>query len=302
MNLRVSSSPHIHSKTTVRGVMLDVLIALMPSLVAAILIHGWRSLLVTAVSVACCVFFEWGFEKLCHKPSTISDLSAAVTGVLLAFNLPVRLPLWQVVFGALVAIVAVKQLFGGLGRNFANPAIVARIVLLLAFSGTMTNWAYHMDATSSATPLTMLASDTPPTYLSLFLGTHGGCIGETCTLALLIGFAYLLIRGVIQWHTPFSLIATVFVLSWILGQNPVLQIMGGGLMLTAIFMATDYVTTPSTPWGRVVFGIGAGIITILIRMYGSYSEGVSFAILFMNIFTPYINRWTRKKPLGGART
>lgn len=301
MSQFVSSSPHIHTKVTVRSIMRDVLIALLPTLVAAIIIHGWRSLLVTAVCVISSMFFEWGFEKICHKPSTISDLSAAVTGMLLAYNLPVSIPLWQAVFGSLVAIVAVKQLFGGLGRNFANPAIVARIVLLMAFSGSMTNWAYHMDASSSATPLTMLASDTPPSYLSLFLGTHGGCIGETCVLTLLIGFIYLLIRGIIQWHTPFSLVATVFVFSWILGQNPLMQIMGGGLMLCAIFMATDYVTTPSTSWGRIIFGIGAGIITVLVRMYGSYSEGISFAILFMNVLTPYINRWTRKKALGGMR-
>lgn len=301
MSQYVSSSPHIHTKSTVQTIMRDVIIALVPTLIAAIIIHGWRSLLITAVCIAACMFFEWGFEKICGKPSTISDLSAAVTGILLAYNLPVSIPLWQAVFGSLVAIVAVKQLFGGLGRNFANPAIVARIVLLLAFSGSMTNWAYHMDATASATPLTMLASDTPPSFMSLFLGTHGGCIGETCILTLLIGFIYLLIRGVIQWHTPFSLVATVFVFSWLLGMNPVMQIMGGGLMLCAIFMATDYVTTPSTDWGRVIFGIGAGIITVLVRKYGSYSEGISFAILFMNILTPYINRWTRKKPLGGAR-
>ena len=301
MSQFVSSSPHIHTKTTVRTIMRDVLIALMPSMIAAIIIHGWRSLLVTAVCVAACVFFEWGFEKICHKPSTISDLSAAVTGVLLAFNLPVSIPLWQAVFGCMVAIVAVKQLFGGLGRNFANPAIVARIVMLLAFSGTMTNWAYHMDATSSATPLTMISTQAEPSYMTMFLGTHGGCIGETCILTLLIGFIYLLARGVIQWHTSFSLVATVFVFSWILGQDPLMQVMGGGVMICAVFMSTDYVTTPSTSAGRILFGVGAGILTVLIRRYGTYSEGISFAVLFMNILTPYINRWTRKKPLGGAR-
>ena len=233
------------------------------------------------------------------KPSTICDLSAAVTGVLLAMNLPVSIPLWQAVFGALVAMVAVKGLFGGIGKNFANPAITARIVMFLAFSKSMTAWVFP-DAVSSATPLAMMANGESVDYLTLLLGNHGGCLGETSALALLIGFAYLLIRGVISWHTPVCFVGTVFVMSLILGQDAVGQILSGGLMLGAIFMATDYSTTPSTDWGRVLFGIGAGLLTVLIRFYGAYAEGVSFAILFMNILTPYLSRWTETKPFGGV--
>lgn len=300
MNGIVTASPHIHGKASTSGIMRDVLIALAPALVAATMIFGWRALLVTAVSVFSCVFFEWAFEKLVKRPSTIGDLSAAVTGALLAFNLPISIPLWQVVFGALVAIVAVKQLFGGIGKNFANPAITARIVMLLTFAGSMTNWNYA-DALSSATPLAMMASGEAPAVKVLILGTHGGCIGETCAIALLIGFVYLLCRRVIRWHTPVVMTATVFLFTWILGADPVRHVLSGGLLLGAIFMATDYSTTPSTVMGRVLFGIGTGLLTVLIRLYGSYAEGVSFAILFMNILTPYLSRATMTKPFGGVK-
>ena len=300
MKLVISASPHISSGATTRKIMGDVLIALCPALIASIVIFGWRALLVTAVCAAACVFFEWGFERLCHKESTIGDLSAVVTGVILAYNLPVSIPLWQAVFGALVAMVAVKGLFGGLGKNFANPAIVARIVLFLAFSSSMTAWVYP-DAVSSATPLAMLAKGEHVDYLTLLLGHHGGCIGETCALALLLGFAYLLIRRVVTWQTPVCFVGTVFLLSLILGQDALAQVLSGGLFLGAIFMATDYSTSPCTAWGKVLFGIGAGLLTVLIRFYGAYAEGVSFAILFMNILTPYLTRWTRTKPLGGAK-
>ena len=299
MSLIVAASPHVTTKNSTAVIMRDVLIALCPALIAGCVIFGLRALLVVAVTTAACVFFEWGFEKLCKKPSTIADLSAAVTGVLLAMNLPVSIPLWQAVFGALVAIVAVKGLFGGIGKNFANPAITARIVMFLAFSKTMTAWVFP-DAVSTATPLAMLANGESVSYMTLFLGNHGGCIGETSALALLIGFAYLLIRGVITWHTPVCFVGTVFVMSLILGQDAVGQILSGGLMLGAIFMATDYATTPSTDWGRVLFGIGAGLLTVLIRFYGAYAEGVSFAILFMNILTPYLSKWTETKPFGGV--
>ena len=300
MSQIVSVSPHCHEKITTQSIMRDVLIALAPALVAGIINFGWRALLVTAVCTAACMFFEWGFEKLCGKPSTISDFSAAVSGVLLAYNLPVSIPLWQAAFGALVAMVAVKGLFGGLGKNFANPAIVARIVLFLAFSSSMTAWVYP-DAVSSATPLAMLAKGEHVDYLTLLLGRHGGCIGETCALALLLGFAYLLIRQVVTWQTPVCFVGTVFLLSLILGQDALAQVLSGGLLLGAIFMATDYSTSPCTAWGKVLFGIGAGLLTVLIRFYGAYAEGVSFAILFMNILTPYLTRWTRTKPLGGAK-
>ena len=299
MSQIVAASPHVTTKNSTAVIMRDVLIALLPAVIAGCVVFGLRALLVVAVTTAACVFFEWGFEKLCHKPSTISDLSAAVTGVLLAMNLPVSIPLWQAVFGALVAIVAVKGLFGGIGKNFANPAITARIVMFLAFSKTMTAWVFP-DAVSSATPLAMMANGESVDYLTLLLGNHGGCLGETSALALLIGFAYLLIRGVISWHTPVCFVGTVFVMSLILGQDAVGQILSGGLMLGAIFMATDYSTTPSTIWGRVLFGIGAGLLTVLIRFYGAYAEGVSFAILFMNILTPYLSKWTETKPFGGV--
>lgn len=299
MSQIVAASPHVTTKNSTAVIMRDVLIALLPAVIAGCVVFGLRALLVVAVTTAACVFFEWGFEKLCHTPSTISDLSAAVTGVLLAMNLPVSIPLWQAVFGALVAIVAVKGLFGGIGKNFANPAITARIVMFLAFSKTMTAWVFP-DAVSSATPLAMMASGESVDYLTLLLGNHGGCLGETSALALLIGFAYLLIRDVISWHTPVCFVGTVFVMSLILGQDAVGQILSGGLMLGAIFMATDYSTTPSTDWGRVLFGIGAGLLTVLIRFYGAYAEGVSFAILFMNILTPYLSKWTETKPFGGV--
>ena len=299
MSQIVAASPHVTTKNSTAVIMRDVLIALLPAVIAGCVVFGLRALLVVAVTTAACVFFEWGFEKLCHTPSTISDLSAAVTGVLLAMNLPVSIPLWQAVFGALVAMVAVKGLFGGIGKNFANPAITARIVMFLAFSKTMTAWVFP-DAVSSATPLAMMASGESVDYLTLLLGNHGGCLGETSALALLIGFAYLLIRGVISWHTPVCFVGTVFVMSLILGQDAVGQILSGGLMLGAIFMATDYSTTPSTNWGRVLFGIGAGLLTVLIRFYGAYAEGVSFAILFMNILTPYLSKWTETKPFGGV--
>ena len=299
MSQIVAASPHVTTKNSTAVIMRDVLIALLPAVIAGCVVFGLRALLVVAVTTAACVFFEWGFEKLCHTPSTISDLSAAVTGVLLAMNLPVSIPLWQAVFGALVAMVAVKGLFGGIGKNFANPAITARIVMFLAFSKTMTAWVFP-DAVSSATPLAMMANGESVDYLTLLLGNHGGCLGETSALALLIGFAYLLIRGVISWHTPICFVGTVFVMSLILGQDAVGQILSGGLMLGAIFMATDYSTTPSTDWGRVLFGIGAGLLTVLIRFYGAYAEGVSFAILFMNILTPYLSKWTETKPFGGV--
>ena len=303
MKIIVSASPHIHDNVSTQSIMRDVLIALTPTLIASCIIFGLRALLVTAVCIAASVFFEWGFEKLCKRPNTISDLSAAVTGMILAFNLPLNIPLWQAVFGCLVAIVAVKQLFGGIGKNFANPAITGRIVMFLAFSATMTQWTFP-DGVSSATPLALMAAgryEELPSMLSLLLGMRGGCIGETCVITLVLGGVYLLIRKVITWHAPVSFIATVFVLTWILGENPIYQILSGGLMLGAIFMATDYSTCPQTYKGRAIFGVGAGLLTVLIRLYGSYAEGVSFAILFMNILTPYITKWTRSKPFGGVK-
>ncbi|MBQ8134493.1 MAG: RnfABCDGE type electron transport complex subunit D [Clostridia bacterium] len=309
MNKLISSvSPHFSGKRTTQNIMLDVIIALLPAAVASVLIFGWRSLLVIAVCVASCVASEFLFEKLCKRENTAMDLSAIVTGLLLAFNLPVSIPIWQAVFGSVVAIIVVKQLFGGIGQNFANPAITARIIMLTAFSGTMTSWVIPqsvdgVDVVSSATPLAAAAKgETLPSYLSLFLGTHGGCLGETCVLALLLGGLYLLARRVISWHTPVAFIATVALMSLICGKDVLFQLMSGGLVLGAFFMATDYATTPSTKWGKIIFGIGCGLITILIRFWGNLPEGVSFSILLMNILTPYISKLTRNQPLtGGAK-
>jgi len=278
--------------------MLDVILAMLPILVASVLIFGARALAVVAVCVVSCVFFEWGFEKLLKRENTVTDLSAVVTGMLLAFNLPASIPLWQAAFGSLVAIVVVKQLFGGIGKNFANPAIVARIVLLLSFAGSMSDFATKNDAISSATPL---SGGVMPSMIDLFLGKHGGSLGETCALAILLGGVYLLVRRVISWHTPVVFIATVALLTFLLGENAAEHVLTGGLLLGAFFMATDYTTTPSTKWGKVIFGVGCGLITVLIRVFGNYPEGVSFAILFMNILTPYIEIWTRRRPLGGAK-
>ena len=313
-NLTVSVSPHIYDKSSTSRIMIDVLIALVPAFIASILIFGARAALVTCVCVVSCVLFEWGFEKITKRPNTIGDYSACITGVLLAFNLPVTIPIWQAVFGSAVAIILVKQLFGGLGKNFANPAITARIVMFLAFSVSMTNWyspnegaslwVYPIDGVAGATPLALIKwgdPDTLPSVWHMFLGVRGGCFGETSNLALLIGGIYLMIRRVITWHAPVAFIVVVLGLSALIGQDPVYHLFAGGLFLGAIFMATDYVTTPQTNLGRLVFGIGAGVFTVLIRVYSSYPEGVSFAILLMNILTPYINRFTETKPLGGVK-
>lgn len=303
-HLTVSFAPHIHDKAKTNRIMLDVIIALVPAFIAAIVIFGPRAALVTGVCVVACVFCEWAYEKILKRPNTIKDLSACVTGLLLAFNLPVEIPIWQAVFGSFIAIVLVKQLFGGIGKNFANPAITARIVMFLAFSVTMTTWVQLPDAVSSATPLALMKRgelDALPGIWDMIIGTRGGCLGETSTLALLIGGVYLLIRRVITLHAPVAFIATVALLSAILGQPVVYHLFAGGLFLGAIFMATDYITTPQTSLGRVIFGAGAGALTMVIRLYGSYPEGVSFAILIMNILVPYINRITLRRALGGAK-
>jgi len=301
--LIVSTSPHIRSGVTTRGIMLDVIIALIPAMITSIVVFGWQAALMLAVCSAGCVVFEWGYEKLVKRPISIGDLSAVVTGVLLALNLPANLPIWQALLGCLIAIVVVKQLFGGLGYNFANPAITARIVLLICFSIPMTNWV--IDGVSTATPLGMMASGAElPSMMEMLLGKHGGSMGETGTLALLAGGIYLMARRVISWHTPVCFVGTVFLFTLAVygdASTALYHVLSGGLMIGAFFMATDYVTTPYTSWGRVIFGIGCGLITVLIRVWGNYPEGVSFAILFMNILTPYITKVTSPKPLGGAK-
>lgn len=303
--LILNISPHISGKRTTQKIMLDVIIALMPAAVASVIIYGWRSLLVIGVCVCTCAASEFLFEKLCKRENTVYDLSAVVTGILLAFNLPVSIPIWQAVFGSITAIIVVKQLFGGIGQNFANPAITARIIMMTAFSGSMTAWTSPQtsDAVSSATPLAAASkniTDSMPSYTDLLLGNHSGCIGETCALALIAGGIYLIIKRVISWQTPAAFIATVAVMSLICGRDVIYQLLSGGLLLGAVFMATDYATTPPTPFGKAVFGIGCGIVTILIRFWGNLPEGVSFSILLMNILTPYISKITRSKPLTGG--
>ena len=297
-DLIVSPSPHIRHRDSTRSIMLDVVIALIPAVIASGILFGWRAIVLIFVCTASSFLSEYIYQKLCKRAITVGDLSAVVTGVLLGLNLPVATPIWQAVFGSVVAIVVVKQLFGGIGCNFANPAITARIVMFLSFSKTMATY----DAVSSATPLAQINNGGAlPSLSEMFLGMHGGSVGETCTLALLLGAIYLICRKVITWHTPVVYIATVFVLTLALGEPALYHILSGGLVLGAFFMATDYVTTPSTPWGKVIFGLGCGVITVLIRVYGNYPEGVSFAILFMNILTPYINIWTRRRHFGGVK-
>ena len=299
-------SPHIHCGQSTAGIMLDVLIALLPATIAGVVIFGLRSLLVVGVCVAACVAFEALFNWLAKKEQTVVDLSAAVTGLLLALNLPVSIPLWQCVVGSLFAIVIVKCIFGGIGCNLVNPAIAARVFMLVAFLDSMTVAAMPIwtpDTVASATPLAKDA--VMPGLLDLFLGLKGGAIGETCAAALLLGGIYLLARRVITWHTPVAFIATVFICSFFTeGMDPVMalsKVLCGGVMIGAIFMATDYTTTPSTPWGRILFGIGCGLMTCLIRSVAA--EGVSYAILFMNVVNPYIKMWTKFKVfgVGGAK-
>ena len=301
--LKLSVSPHIHSGQSTAGIMRDVLISLLPAAIAGTVIFGLRSLLVIAICVAACVGFEALFNVIIKKDQTIGDLSAAVTGLLLALNLPANIPLWQCVVGALFAIVVVKCLFGGIGCNPVNPAITARVFMLIAF-GSMTVQAFPtvVDTVSSATPLSLSDKADMPSLLDMFLGLKGGAIGETCGLALLLGFVYLLVRRVITWHVPVAYIGTVFVCSFFMEgmdfMSALAMILSGGLFIGAIFMATDYVTSPATAAGKLIFGLGAGLITFVIRYFGVYPEGVSFAILFMNILTPYIDSWTRHKVFG----
>ena len=306
-NLIVSTSPHTKHKDTTRSIMLDVIIALVPAFLVALYVFGMRSALVVGTSVASCVISEYVFRKIAKRSNTISDLSAVVTGIILAYNLPVTMPLWMVAIGGFVAIFIVKQMFGGLGHNFINPAIGARIVVFVSFATAMTTWAVPFstgaDIVTGATPLGLLAegSSALPAYKDLFLGTVGGCLGEVSAAALLLGGVYLVIKKVISPIIPVAFIGTVFVFTFALGYDPVYQILSGGLMLGAIFMATDYVTSPITNTGKIIFGIGCGFITTVIRIFGSYPEGVSFAIILMNIVTPLIESATLTHPFGGNK-
>ena len=304
--LTVSAAPHIHSGASTNRIMLDVILALLPATVASVVIFGLKSLVVILACVLTAVVGEVVFNLLCKKKQTIGDLSAVVTGLLLALNLSTNVPAWQCVVGTLFAIICVKGLFGGLGCNFANPAITGRVFMLVAFSAVAGGAnPTIVDITTSATPLEQLAKGGEvPSLLDMFLGLHGGAIGETCALALLVGFVYLLWRKVIRWHIPVIFTATVFVLYLVFTgdvEMALYQVLVGGLLIGAIFMATDYVTSPVNTRGRIVFAIGCGIITFVIRYWCAYPEGVSFSILCMNILTPYIEKLTAKEPLGGVK-
>ena len=306
--LIVSVSPHYHKKdATTQRIMLDVLIALVPALIAGCVIFGMRSLVVVAVSAANCVLLETIWNRLMKKTDTVSDLSAVVTGVLIAFNVPASMPIWQLLIGDFIAIIIVKMLFGGLGCNFVNPALVGRVCMMLSFTGSMTAYAPNVakiDALSSATPLSAMSSLKLSDLGTLLLGQHGGMLGETCTVALIIGCVYLCVKDVIKPTIPVCFAGSVFLFTFLFNgfdfTAALLSVFSGGLMLGAIFMATDYVTSPMTGKGRVIFAVGCGFLTTCIRLFASSAEGVSFAILLMNLLVPYINEGTRTKPLGGV--
>ena len=295
--LTVSSSPHIKRPDTTRGIMSDVVIALAPAATYGCILFGLRALAVLITSVGVAVLSEFLWNKALKKPNTIKDMSAVVTGLLLGMNLPPTLPLWQAAIGSVAAIIVVKQMFGGLGHNFANPAIAARIILLVSFPAAMTRFTEPVsDAVTSATPLAGTAGAL--SFKTLFFGMHAGSIGETSAFLLIVGGLYLVIRRVITPVIPVCFIGTVALLSLIAGENVMLSVFGGGLILGAVFMATDYTTSPTTPLGKAVFAVGCGIITFVIRKFGSLPEGVSYSILLMNILVPHINRFTLSKPFG----
>ena len=313
--LTISSSPHVHSPVTTQTIMRDVLIALAPALVGSVYFFGLRALLVTLVSVAACVFFEWIYDKLAKIPCKIYDLSAAVTGVLLAFVCPVTIPLWCIIVGDFFAIIVVKQVFGGIGRNIVNPALAAR-AFMFSWPALMTSWVapglqnlVKVDAVSTATPLAQMGQGVLPqaSVLDMFRGNVGGCIGETSALLLLVGLVYLLIRKIISLRIPVAFIGTVAVLTFLFPQGNgnvqwmASQLFSGGLFLGAIFMATDYVTSPVTKLGQVVFGIGCGVLTVVIRYFGGYPEGVSYAILIMNLCVVLLDRIGRPKKFGAPK-
>ena len=314
-NLVVSSAPHIVSNIDTTRLMAMVVMALIPSFLVSIYVFGARVISLTLVCIVSAVFFEWAYNKLMKKRQTVGDLSAVVTGVLIAFNVPAGLPYWIAVVGCFVAIIVVKQLYGGIGKNPVNPAITARIVLFISFATEMTTWPLPRmaaDATSTATPLGILAEGGGelPNNMEMFLGFIGGSMGEVSAIALLIGGIFLIWKKVISPIIPCCFIGTVFVFAAIYygvtGDGNALQmaifhVLAGGVMLGAFFMATDYVTSPLLPMGKVIFGIGCGLITMLIRLWGQYPEGVSFSILIMNCLTPLINNFCQKRMYGGAK-
>lgn len=308
--LIISSSPHIRNGITTRKIMFDVIIALTPAAIASVIIFGPKALLLIALSVASCVISELVCRKVMKRENTVGDLSAVVTGILLAFNVPVGVNPLVIIFGGVVAIVVVKQMFGGIGQNFVNPALTARIVLMSSFPAQMSTWntplsyLHPADAVTTATPLGILKEGTDgtvPTLLHMLVGVRAGCLGETCALALILGGIYLVARRVIHPVIPLCYVGTAAVISLMAGRNVAFDILAGGLLLGAIFMATDYATCPINLKGKIVYAVGAGIITMLIRIFGALPEGVSFSIILMNIMVPHIERLTRPKTFGKER-
>lgn len=309
--LIVSTSPHIRTKISTQNIMADVLIALSPAAIAAVVFFGIKALLIISVCVASAVLSEFLFNLIVKKEQTIKDLSAAVTGLILALTLPEKTEIWQCVVGSVFAIIIVKCLFGGIGCNFANPAATARVMLLVSFAavggGSATVFmekSANVDVIASATPLAVLKTadhSTLPSLFDMFIGNRAGAIGETCALALILGFIYLVVRKVINWEIPVIFAGSVFVLSLIIEANfnlALYHLLGGGLLIGAIFMATDYVTSPINRLGKMVFALGCGIFTVVFRFFSKMPEGVSYAILIMNILSPYIEKLTERKPLG----
>ena len=299
--LIVSVSPHIRAREDVRAIMSDVIFALSPALVASIIFFGWRALLIVSVSIFFSVASEFFWQKLWRKKITVGDLSSVVTGMLLAFVLPPSSPLWMVAIGAFVAITLGKQIFGGLGYNPFNPALVARAVLLASWPVYMTTWTRPFDGVTTASPLGIVKMELDqrlPSYLEMFLGNRAGCLGEISVLALLLGVAYLLYKKQITWHIPVSFIGTVGLVCLLFNRDPLFNIMAGGLILGAFFMATDLVTSPLTKKGKLVFGVGCGLLTVLIRFTGGFPEGVCYSILIMNMLTPIIDKITEPKVFG----
>ena len=307
--LIVSSSPHFNGGRTTQNIMLDVIIALVPAMVASVILFGFRAAVVILTCVATCVLSEYLCRRVMKRPQTVGDLSCVVTGILLALNLPVTINPLIAVFGGVVAIVVVKQMFGGIGQNFVNPALTARIILLNSFPSRMTHWVQPFDYTATdaittATPLGILkegAGEALPSYLDLFLGNNAGCLGETCALAILIGGAYLIARRVISPVIPVTYLATAALFSALFGRDPLFDLLSGGLLLGAFFMATDYTTSPLYFWGRVIFAIGCGALTMVIREFGSLPEGVSYSIILMNILTPLIERYVKPRAFGSPK-
>ena len=325
LKLIATSNPHIRSNETTRSIMLDVIIAMLPALAFAIFNFGLRALTLTAVSVVACIFWEWLYRKLMKKPQSIGDLSCVVTGMLLAFVCPVHMPYWMIIIGDFFAIVVVKQLFGGIGKNFLNPALAGRAVLLASYAGTMTSWVdpaagkaaiigSNADVVTTATPLAIMKTgdfaELMATYGvdKMFIGQIPGSLGEVSTVALLIGGAYLIWRKVINWQTPVAYIATVAVLTFLFPKQGtglewmLYSVFGGGLFLGAFFMATDYATSPVTKKGQLIFGIGCGLFTVLIRYFGSYNEGVCYSIMVMNLLVALIDKYTKPTRFGVVKS